>query len=44
MSGLLHRLQRRRLQAVGPRVEEAAIGITPLAYFPALYEDMRLKE
>jgi hypothetical protein len=29
---------------VGPRVEEAAIGITPLAYFPALYEDMRLKE
>jgi len=24
-------------------VEEAAIGITPLACFPAPYEDMRLK-
>jgi len=32
------------LHAVGPRVEEPAIGITPLTYFPAPYEDMRLKE
>lgn len=24
-------------------VEESAIGITPLSYFPAPYEDMRLK-
>ena len=31
------------LHAVGPRVEEAAVGITPLAYFPVPYEDMRLK-
>ena len=32
------------LHAVGPRVEEAAIGITPLTFFPAPYEEMRLKE
>lgn len=32
------------LHAVGPRVEEAAIGITPLTYFPTPYEDMRMKE
>jgi ABC-type transport system substrate-binding protein len=32
------------LHAVGPRVEEPAIGITPLTYFPTPYEDMRLKE
>jgi len=32
------------LHAVGPRVEEPAIGITPLTYFPAPYEDMRLKD
>jgi peptide/nickel transport system substrate-binding protein len=31
------------LHAVGPRVEEPAIGITPLTYFPAPYEDMRLR-
>jgi peptide/nickel transport system substrate-binding protein len=31
------------LHAVGPRVAEAAIGITPLTYFPAPYEDMRVK-
>jgi peptide/nickel transport system substrate-binding protein len=32
------------LHAVGPRLAEAAIGITPLTYFPTPYEDMRLKE
>jgi peptide/nickel transport system substrate-binding protein len=32
------------LHAVGPRVIEAAIGITPLTYFPTPYEDMTLKE
>jgi peptide/nickel transport system substrate-binding protein len=32
------------MHAVGPRVEEAAIGITPLFYFPVPYEEMRLKE
>jgi hypothetical protein len=32
------------LHAVGPKVSEAAIGITPLTYFPAPYEDMRIKE
>jgi peptide/nickel transport system substrate-binding protein len=32
------------LHAVGPRVAEAAIGITPLTYFPTPYEDMSLKE
>lgn len=30
--------------AVGPRVAEAAVGITPLFYFPVPYEEMRLKE
>jgi peptide/nickel transport system substrate-binding protein len=28
---------------VGPRVEEAAVGVTPLLYFAAPYEEMRLK-
>jgi peptide/nickel transport system substrate-binding protein len=32
------------LHAVGPKVQEAAIGITPLTYFPVPYEDMRMKE
>jgi peptide/nickel transport system substrate-binding protein len=32
------------LHAVGPRVLEPAIGITPLTYFPTPYEDMRVKE
>jgi len=32
------------LHAVGPKVSEAAIGITPLTYFPTPYEDMRLKD
>jgi peptide/nickel transport system substrate-binding protein len=32
------------LHAVGPRVAEAAIGVTPLTYFPTPYEDMSLKE
>jgi peptide/nickel transport system substrate-binding protein len=32
------------LHAVGPKVLEAAIGITPLTYFPAPYEDMLIKE
>lgn len=32
------------VHAVGPRVAEAAIGITPLAFYPVPYEDMRLKE
>ena len=30
--------------AVGPRVAEPAVGITPLFYFPVPYEEMRLKE
>jgi hypothetical protein len=29
---------------VGPRVAEAAIGITRLTYFPTPYEEMRMKE
>jgi hypothetical protein len=32
------------LHAVGPRVVEPAIGITPLTYFPTPYEDMRVQE
>ena len=32
------------LHAAGPRVEEPAIGITPLLFFPVPYEEMRLKE
>jgi peptide/nickel transport system substrate-binding protein len=32
------------LHAVGPKVLEAAIGITPLTYFPTPYEEMRIKE
>jgi hypothetical protein len=32
------------LHAVGPKVAEPAIGITPLTYFPAPYEDIRMKE
>jgi peptide/nickel transport system substrate-binding protein len=28
---------------VGPRVEEAAVGVTPLLYFASPYEEMRLK-
>jgi ABC-type transport system substrate-binding protein len=32
------------MHAVGPRVAEPAIGITPLFYFPVPYEEMRLKE
>jgi peptide/nickel transport system substrate-binding protein len=32
------------LYAVGPRVIEPAIGITPLTYFPTPYEDMRVQE
>jgi ABC-type transport system substrate-binding protein len=32
------------LHAVGPRVEEPAIGVTPLIWWPTPYEDMRLKE
>ncbi len=31
------------LHGVGPRVEESAIGLNPLLYFAAPYEDMRLK-
>jgi peptide/nickel transport system substrate-binding protein len=31
------------LHGVGPRVEEAAVGLTPQLYFPGPYEDMRLK-
>ena len=30
--------------AVGPRIAEPAVGITPLFYFPVPYEEMRLKE
>jgi peptide/nickel transport system substrate-binding protein len=32
------------LHGVGPRVEEAAIGLNPQLYFAAPYEDMRLKK
>jgi peptide/nickel transport system substrate-binding protein len=32
------------LHGVGPRVEEAAVGLTPLLYFAAPYEEMRLKK
>ena len=32
------------LHGVGPRVEEAAIGLTSQLYFPGPYEDMRLKK
>ena len=31
------------LHGVGPRVEEAAVGLTSQLYFPGPYEDMRLK-
>ncbi len=31
------------LHGVGPRVEEPAIGLNPLLYMPAPYEEMRLK-
>jgi peptide/nickel transport system substrate-binding protein len=32
------------LHGVGPRVEEAGVGLNPLLYFTAPYEDMRLKQ
>ena len=32
------------LHAVGPRVEEPGVGLNPLLYFTAPYEDMRLKK
>ena len=32
------------LHGVGPRVEEAAVGLNPLLYFAGPYEDMRLKK
>jgi peptide/nickel transport system substrate-binding protein len=32
------------LHAVGPRVQEPAIGVTPLVWWPTPYEDLRLKE
>ncbi len=32
------------LHGVGPRIEEPAIGLNPLLYFAAPYEDMRLKK
>jgi peptide/nickel transport system substrate-binding protein len=32
------------LHGVGPRVEEAAVGLTPQLYFPGPYEEMRLKK
>ena len=32
------------LHGVGPRVEEPAIGLSSQLYFPAPYEDMRLKK
>lgn len=31
------------LHGVGPRVAEPAVGLNPLLYFAAPYEDMRLK-
>jgi hypothetical protein len=32
------------LHGVGPRVEEAGVGLNPLLYFTAPWEDMRLKK
>jgi peptide/nickel transport system substrate-binding protein len=32
------------LHGIGPRVEEPAVGLNPLLYFAAPYEDMRLKK
>jgi hypothetical protein len=32
------------LHGVGPRIEEPAIGLNPLLYFAAPYEDIRLKK
>src|SRR6266581_705313 len=32
------------LHGIGPRVEEPAVGLTSQLYFPAPYEDMRLKK
>src|SRR2546430_10549058 len=32
------------LHGVGPRVEEPGVGLNPLLYFTAPYEDMRLKK
>ena len=32
------------LHGVGPRVEEPAVGLSSQLYFPAPYEDMRLKK
>jgi peptide/nickel transport system substrate-binding protein len=32
------------LHGIGPRVEEAAVGLNPQLYFAAPYEDMRLKK
>jgi peptide/nickel transport system substrate-binding protein len=32
------------LHGVGPRVEEPAVGLNPMLYFAAPYEDMRLKK
>jgi hypothetical protein len=31
------------LRGVGPRVEEPAVGLNPLLYFTAPYEEVRLK-
>ena len=36
-------LERAALHGVGPRVEEPAVGLIPLAPFAAPYEEMRLK-
>jgi peptide/nickel transport system substrate-binding protein len=32
------------LHGIGPRVAEAGVGLNPLLYFTAPYEDMRLKQ
>jgi ABC-type transport system substrate-binding protein len=32
------------LHGIGPRVEEPAVGLNPLLYFAAPYEEMRLKK
>jgi hypothetical protein len=32
------------LRGVGPQVEEPAVGLNPLLYFTAPYEEMRLKK
>ena len=32
------------LHGIGPRVDEAGVGLSPQLYFPGPYEEMRLKK